>query len=44
VRQGIELARALGDIRVFDYFLEGVTYDGIRIAPARKFVNGSTSW
>ncbi len=44
VRQGIEIVRALGDERVFDYFLEGVTYDGLRITPARKFVNSSTSW
>ncbi len=44
VRQGIEIARTLGDVRVFDYFLEGVTYDGLRIAPARKFVSTGTSW
>ncbi len=46
VKQGIEIARVLGDSRVFDYFLEGVTYDEVshRIVPARKFVNGSTSW
>ena len=24
VRQGIEIARVLGDVRVFDYFLEGL--------------------
>ncbi|HEB30416.1 MAG TPA: hypothetical protein ENI15_06025 [Spirochaetes bacterium] len=31
VRQGIEIARVLGDVRVFDYFLEGVTYDEVML-------------
>ncbi|MBA7533195.1 hypothetical protein ES705_25430 [subsurface metagenome] len=36
----------LGDVNVFDYFLEGVTYDEVRhrIVPPRIFVNGSTAW
>ena len=40
IRQGIELARALGDIEVFGCFLKGVVYDDDRkgMVPNRMFV------